>query len=240
MPRGKRNNDKMTKNQPKYCAEDMKNFCIQKKKYKDEMMVVSDYTIFPTNKLSVLQCLEDSNNINNIGFKKVDNLSEVNSSRKEKSINNMNELLHNNLEDKVYTLYLNLGYDTYKYVIELEDNYEMTYERLVRIGCHAVKDLISNLQHEHNNKKKQEMAKKERKEQEGKEYKMKLKYEFEPIEQLKNVVITSFGIGIFEIYEDEEGESSGRNEEKLRNPKEIIIDYFGFDPRITEEMEADI
>ena len=114
----------------------------------------------------------------------------------------------------------------------------MDYYRLVRIACHAVKDLLEKLQHEHDNKKKREMAKKERKEAEGKKYKMNLKFDYEPIERFKHIKIISFGLGIYDITESDDEQS--KSEETLRNPREIIIDYDGLDPNETDEMRATI
>ncbi len=236
MPRRKSNKPRKVR-MGQYCPEDEKNFCIAKKKYRDDYMLVSDFDIFPNQRIKVVDCLNNIDSvIKNISLEKVDNykLETTTNSEEEnkKIIRDINEIVDEKIEeDSQFNLFLEFYPDTYKYVIDLQDGYTMDYYRLLRVAGHAAKDLIEQLQKEHENNIKKEEAKKARKEEEGDEYEIRLKYDFEPMDRLDSLYISNFGIG---IYKESSDENNSSKKDTPKKTKDIQIYYKGFNPNIDD------
>ncbi len=233
MPKGRKGSKKVRK---EYCSENPQNFCLQQKKYKSDAFLITDYDIFFDGRPKIMDLVGNiDNTLNNVTIKKTDNLSGTNSNvLKEIVIRDVNQIVDKNVEnDKIFIIYIQLRpdigsfTDTYKYMIQLEDGYKMDYYRLLRIIGHSTKNLIEHIQKEHETKLKAEMAKKERKEANGGEYRMKVKYNFEPIDRMNEVFVKRIGIAIHD------------SEENVQEVKEIEVVINGFDTSL-DEMEFTI
>lgn len=167
MPKVKRTIEKQL------CSENPKNYCLQqikpKKKEVDEY-IITDYDIFFENeKPKIIDLIHNIDNaLKKTKIKKVDNSDD---NLKEIIITDVNQIIDERMNNnKIFTFYIELGEDLYKYIIQLEDNYEMDYYRVLRIIGHTTKNIIENMNNNKGN--------------------------FNPIDRLNKVYISRIGVVI--------------------------------------------